>query len=45
MSSNPRATRRTNAVAGLPPALPTLPGVRETELIGVDEDGNMSLWS
>jgi hypothetical protein len=44
MSTNPRAARRKRAQADLPPALPTLPEARETELIGVDEDGNMSLW-
>jgi hypothetical protein len=44
MSTNPRATRRKKAAAALPPAPPILPEVRETELIGVDEDGNMSLW-
>jgi hypothetical protein len=44
MRTNPGATRRTKAVTGLPPALPTSPEVRETELIGVDEDGNMTLW-
>jgi hypothetical protein len=43
MSTSRRATRRTKALAP-PPASPA-PMIRNTELIGVDEDGNMALWS
>jgi hypothetical protein len=42
MSAHRRATRRTKATAPPPVAAP--PMIRNTELIGLDEDGNMSLW-
>jgi hypothetical protein len=42
MSGHRRATRRTKAAAPPPVAAP--PMIRNTELIGLDEDGNMSLW-
>jgi hypothetical protein len=42
MSAPRRATRPTKAPAP-PPAAPA-PMIRNTELIGLDEDGNMSLW-
>jgi hypothetical protein len=42
MSAPRRANRRTKAPAP-PPAVPA-PIIRNTELIGLDEEGNMSLW-
>jgi hypothetical protein len=40
-----RANKRTKAADGIrPPALPATLATRRQELIGVDEDGYMSLW-
>ena len=42
MSAPRRANRRIKALAPPPAAL--APVIRNTELIGLDEEGNMSLW-
>ncbi len=45
-STNRRSARRNkSAMAPHPPASPAQPETRMTELIGLDEDGNMSLWA